>query len=282
MRHCQLGDETDTAKAVDKFIGVDMIPKVQALEPLALEVANDFREQNCYIEETSDVLLKYAPSLKVVFERYALGSGNAGKATDDKKLLGIEEFRDLVLDLLFVDSQFAEREAQYCFVTSRMRVIRESDTRGRAKLLQLTFEDFLEAVVRMASIKAMPLDKEVRVAGCIDAGEYLLRLQLSGRLKAIDDFLVSHDVPTGKPPIQPIHRSVEHLVTLILRSITTTMGRPTNATDLKLSEGDLKAFHRGGGRRKALTKAKETAAAPAAAPVVAPAAADADSGAQSS
>jgi hypothetical protein len=228
MQHCQQGGMVDVPLAVDTLVTTDIVTRLRGMDPLALVPANSFRERCCYTEETSDVLEQFAYALKPVFEAYAYGSGAVGDQTSDNKLLGLDEFKEFLGDFGAIDSQFCEREANECFVKARMRVAVESERRGRVKLLQLSFEDFLESLVRIASIKAFPTDTEVHEAGCIDGGQYLVQLAHAGG-SALSDFLETHDVPRSQPMIQPIHRAVEHLLTLVFRVMMLSV-RPTETT----------------------------------------------------
>ena len=51
------------------------------------------------------------------------------------------------------DQAFQQREGVLCFVFSRLRVVDEESERGKRRLNSLSFEDFLEAVVRVATMK---------------------------------------------------------------------------------------------------------------------------------
>ena len=44
---------------------------------------------------------------------------------------------------------------------------------GRARDNQLTFEGFLEALCRVAVLKALPSDEEIDEAGCMHAADYM-------------------------------------------------------------------------------------------------------------
>ena len=97
----------------------------------------------------------------------------------------------------------------WSFVCSRMRVVAERETKGRAKVLQLCFEDFLEAIVRMSTMKALPDDDELDNAGSTDAGRHLLELRgVSPQM--YEDFLKEHAQSWFDEPLQPIHRRAAH------------------------------------------------------------------------
>ena len=56
--------------------------------------------------------------------------------------------------------------------------------------------------------------------GCADAGDFMLRLQDNSEL---DDWLLAYyrtyGCEMGKPPPQPIHRCIAHLISFMVRSI---------------------------------------------------------------
>ena len=57
-----------------------------------------------------------------------------------------------------------------------MRVLDEREPKAKAKMQQLSFEDFLEALVHAARLKTLPTEEQVFEAGCEDAGDFLVRL----------------------------------------------------------------------------------------------------------
>ena len=63
-----------------------------------------------------------------------------------------------------------------------------------AQLMHLTFEDFLEMLVRLASAKAMPTDEELQQAGARDGGAFLLEFRQS---PADLDAWLAHATPPG-------------------------------------------------------------------------------------
>ena len=57
-----------------------------------------------------------------------------------------------------IDGEFTTREATLAFMWSRLRVANESDPRERRRMTNLRFEDFCEALVRIATMKCVPTD----------------------------------------------------------------------------------------------------------------------------
>ena len=141
--------------------------------------------------------------------------------------------QEFCVDLGFVDAGFTLRDAASCFVRSRMQAVDECSEEGWARITTLCFEDFLEAFVRAAAIKALPTDAEIDQAGLSDAGQFLLTMQRK-RPEAYQDFLRERAVdPLHPGAAQPVARCVEHLCMLMVRVVE----RAAQA------EGDAKIAH---------------------------------------
>ena len=251
LRHITNGRFIDVPAAIEQLLAVDVLPRVRRAVP-SLAPPNEFRNVACYQEETSNVLLRHASSLKHVYEVYAYGDGAVGDKLVDRKLLGFEEWQELIGGLGWTDGQFTEREAGLCFILARMRVAVEKTTPGRAKLLQLSFEDFLEALVRVAVTKALPTDDECKAAVAADGGELMMRLH-AGEQSVLVAFVDAHDVAWGVRQVQRPDRAVHHLVTWMLRRID---GKPSGPTsDLKLTAQEVKIFKKGSSRSQAVAGA---------------------------
>ena len=69
----------------------------------------------------------------------------------DAKLLCFNDWNLLLKHLDFYDEAFQQREGTLCFAHSRMRCIDEESARGEKKKNHLNFEDFLEAITRLAT-----------------------------------------------------------------------------------------------------------------------------------
>ena len=109
------------------------------------------------------MLRKWEESLRSI---YAVYSGHKGailvaESLLSNKLMDFSEWAKLLKDLNMYDAVFTPREGTLAFIWSRMKVIEEQSKASRRKLLHLSFEDFLEAIVRLSTMKALPLRRRV-------------------------------------------------------------------------------------------------------------------------
>jgi hypothetical protein len=137
-----------------------------------------------------------------------------------------------------------------CFVFSRLRVIDEESERGKPKLSTLSFEDFLEALVRVATMKALPTYAELALLGARDAGTFLIGLRAKNPT-GYAAFVKARERGWEDTLRQPIQRCLEHLLSLLLRTIE--YGLPSAVTtELTIREKELVKFHEHGGAIKAI------------------------------
>ena len=103
------------------------------------------------------------------------------------------------------------------------------------------WEDFLEAVVRLSLMIALPTDAEIEAVGAQDAGDYLLALRASQH--EMRTFIEARKRPWYKEPTQQAGRCVDHLLSLVTRIVElNTRG----AKDLVVSRDEANAFARRG------------------------------------
>ncbi|KOO22525.1 flagellar associated protein [Chrysochromulina tobinii] len=195
--------------------------------------ANDFRMANCYSEATDAVLLEHFESLKALFETYSLAEGVDFANRQLATVLSSDEWMQLMKDLDFIDQEFTAREAALAFAWSRMRVIDESaGKQSKTKLENLSFEDFCEALVHVALMKA----------GALDAGIFMMNLK-ENRAEHTK-WLLAHPATWEEPPRQPVHRCLHHLLSLILRTIKARVSKfdVSQQTNLTLDKKEAFAF----------------------------------------
>ena len=119
------------------------------------------------------------------------------------------EYSLLIDRLMIVDQFVTARDVDQAFIQSRMLVVDEETVKGRSRLVQLRYEDFLEAIVRLAYQKAMPTDDEISQASSKHAGEYLAWLAEMPQREV--DFCQARTRRRFSDPLeQPIASKVPH------------------------------------------------------------------------
>ena len=222
-RYVLSGDVRDVSEAVRRLLRDVIAPK---LAPMAAEDADAFRRKCCYVEPTDAVLRKHEEALRAMFERYAGEEGAPGEGAPGEVapgevaplLMRFVEWKEFCIDLHLVDDHLTLRDATLCFALSRMRVADEHTERGWQRTTTLSFEDFLEAFVRLSMRKSLPTDAELRASGCSDAGQMLLQMEEADPARH-KQWCAQHAVAWGAEPPQPPCRCVEHLVMLMIRTV---------------------------------------------------------------
>ena len=226
-RYVRCGQEADVSGAVRRLLSELVAPR---LAPVAGGARDDFRGACCYREDVDRVLRRHEVGLRVMFERYSEG-------TPPDDCMCFDEWKDFCVDLGFVDAAFTLREAMACFVRSRMQAVDECSERGWSRTTNLGLEDFLEAVVRVSTMKALPTDAEVDRAGCSDAGQFLLQLR-GERPADFQRFLAERAVDPLRPgATQPVARCVEHLCMLMVRAVERATQAPNDAKTARQEAG---------------------------------------------
>ena len=127
------------------------------------------------------------------------------------------------------------------FSWSKMQTVNEQDTRARIKMTHLCFEDFLEALCRLAVLKALPTLDDLAEAECGDAGTFLLQ-SASGSPEQHNAFLAARKIAWGRLPGEqglPVWRKVELLLELIIVLSQGGLDRPDGA-GMSLTEAGCK------------------------------------------
>jgi hypothetical protein len=239
MRHVATGNETSVPRALRRLIFDEMMPRV---DRRALHDSYAFREEHCCTrapillparricvskrralfsstdtQDVEEILSYFEDSLHSIYWVYARGQGHIGDVLDANTLLSYTEWRELVKDLELSDNDFTAREVPLVFVWSRMRVVDEDMIDSKVKVLQLSFTDFLEALVRMATMKALPTEEQIFDHDAEDAGAMLLKLR--GDPMAYKRFLAENAPVFGEPLSQPTFKLVAHLCALIMHTV---------------------------------------------------------------
>jgi len=173
----------------------------------------------------------------MLYERTCkLGGVNAAKGLANK-LVAYPDWKDMVSMLGLADSDLSVRDVSLCFLWSRMRVVDEQDPKGRLRLMHLSFEDWLEALCRVATLKSLPTDEEIAEAEAPNAGVYMKELA-EEEPAAYDQLMKSRAIAFGATPLQPIWRCIEHLIQIIIVHVqgdSRERGAPLVLTDRQVN-----------------------------------------------
>ena len=225
-RYVLTGRTNDVSDAVRMLVEDDILANApnECLHDL-----NVFRERFCYLEEVDEVLRRHEDSLRALYKEFSRdkddkGAKGSSKALSRSSLMGYDEWVFFCNALKIFDSETCSpRHGTYCFIWSRMAVVgNEDDDAVRVKMVHLYFEDFLEALVRLSTMKGWPTDEEISKAGYTDAGEFLINLQQFPTVYA--KFAAEHAQSWDQEPRQPIARCVEHLISWLVRVVEGAAG----------------------------------------------------------
>ena len=111
---------------------------------------DDWRREHLYNVETEAVLLSNKKVLKAIFDKYK-GDENRRLKIDK---MDLKSYMMMLRDIKFLNEDFTMRESRLAFVWSRMQYVDEVSS--NVDCMNLTFEDFLECLCRIAILKGAP------------------------------------------------------------------------------------------------------------------------------
>jgi len=225
MKYVMPGELDDVTVAVRTLFRGDIEPRCDAN---AFLDANVFRRDCCYHEATDDVLRRYEATLRGLWAEITVKRGPA------KRLLTFEAYLKLMRRIELITTDLTERDVAFSFSWSRMVVGMPYSTAAQVKNKHLPFESFLEALCRIAVLKALPTDEEIARSGLKDAGQYLhyLKCEATEEYNAI---MSSRATLWGNPPRQRVDRCVDHLLSMIVFKIEEeTCGHDMDVTGKEL------------------------------------------------
>ena len=248
----EVADEEDGSPARGRALTVSAAVErtcqdiLREAPPECHQNSNAFRRHRCYNEHTDAALRKHEGSLRRIFEGYAAGNRNATDNLQKKCQMSVGEWCSFVQHLGLLESgQMSIFGAHMTFKWSIIRTASDYSAASISKVRNMMFEDFLEALVRVASVIALPTDVEVKQAGAEDAGEFLIELingVLPHHLKA---FVDARRVAWLHEPRQAVHRCVAHLLSLIMRTVERNTSRVSHGkANMIVDSGEIFDFAR--------------------------------------
>ena len=224
MRYVLSGECADVSSAVARLFEDVLCPRA---DPKLFATADAYRAAHTYVEPVDVVLRRHEATLRLVYEQTCAlyGSNNALA----RRMAGVYEWRTFLKLFGLLAADLTERDATLAFAACRMRVVDLERRNGLVRHTHLTFEDFLEALCRVAGLKALPTDEEVAAAGSGNAGTHLLRMA-SDSPPDYERLLNERATLWGSPPaLQPLARCVEHLCHMMIVHCQGGLRRPPNA-----------------------------------------------------
>ena len=164
------------------------------------------------------MLIEHLGSIQALFAAAAGADGFDIANKLASALISFSEWMRMVRTFNLIDKEFTVRDASLAFVWSRMRVIDDTAKRSRAKLENLSVEDFYEALIHVSMMKALPTDEEIADADAEDAGDFLIRMRAENPA-GIDVWIAANAARWDSPPRQPTHRCLAHLLSLLMRTV---------------------------------------------------------------
>lgn len=182
-----------------------------------------------YIKEVDRVLRRHLTTLRSMYARYAEGFKDhadvAGQGLNARHLLSAGEWLACLHHLGLLDSgQVNQVEAKQIFLWSRIRSCDDYSEASERNLCNLFFEDFLEAIVRVACVMALPTDEEIKEAGAEDGGQFLLWYEAAAP-REFENFVLQRKQPWHREPRQKVWRCLDHFLTYIARLVETNTSR---------------------------------------------------------
>lgn len=218
------------------------------LPPEALQNSNRFRLERCYNEHTERSLVRNQESLRAIFSVYARQNTDLSDELQDTKLMSIGEWLAFAGHFqLLQTGQLSYFGAKMIFKWSMIRARPDHTAASERKMRHLSFEDFMEALLRVACVMALPSDAEIEAAEAQDAGEYLQALVEANEL---DAFVDARKVGWMAQPRQHISRCMAHLASILVRAAKLDvhqkkLGKDTDAAALMtrpLTESEVIKF----------------------------------------
>ena len=227
-RHVKCKQIVDVSDAVEK-VCKDIAAR---LPDRARQDSNTFREKYCYSREMDKVLRRHLKLLNQLFTRYsdlAEGAGDAKlEVLDSSSMMSIREWMAMINHLGFFQSgQLSFYEAKLLFIWSRIRTAKDNSKSSLTRMRNLYFEDFMEAIIRLSMLVALPTNEDLGELEMSDAGEYLLSLAHDSP-SLYRSFLRDRKGSFLGPPRQHIWLCTDHLLKYLKRLLGVNVGpRPT-------------------------------------------------------
>ena len=233
------------------------------LPPVALLSSDEFRRHFCYTEAVDRVLRKHESFLRMLYATYAV-LGNDGlndqstltSTSQHASHMSIGAWLEMNSNIGLVELGLVSvTQLMQAFNACRIRASTEYSATQEMRLRLLFFEDFCEALVRVAFVIALPTPDDVSRTLADDAGDFMIAL-LQGADDKFRQFVARRGGGWLGHPHQRIQGSLVCLLALMMRLIDANT-KIDGLAEGSLSRSHLAAFanKRRGGAKLELPKA---------------------------
>lgn len=166
----------DASEAIEKLIKEDLLVRV---DRAIGQDSNEFRNEYCYTSEMEALLQKHEYTLRALYLAYATEEG----AAESKAHMDLQHWLKFLTAFEIIDLDVTKQQATLAFAWSRMWVVDEHSKVSQQKRSGLSFEDFLEAFIRVALNKGWPSHRMVVGAGFQEheVSDYIEKLRVTDR-----------------------------------------------------------------------------------------------------
>ena len=218
---------------------------------IILHQPDAFRREFCYTRQTNAMLTHHEESLRNIFSVYAEHGTGGFDPESSVDLMTAAEWMALMADVGFV-KEVGYRNLYLAFAQARMATIDEGSRKSKGvHLTQLPYEGFLEAIVRLSLLKALPTDKEMKKKGFQFPGEYIGAILFRG-VPLYEAWVILSKKMQAAGKGDPVYRRIDMLVLLIISvmqfGVEQQKGGPKlllrGSPDEKLQHIEVLKYHR--------------------------------------
>ncbi|KOO23697.1 flagellar associated protein [Chrysochromulina tobinii] len=201
------------AEALKALLEQDLQPKLE-LQPRIFRRPDVFRKAHCYHPDADLALKSFEADLRLLF---------GAMDFKGRSLIEVNDWRGFCRGSDLFAPDCSERDVMLAFSWSRMAVANEQTERGHFKEICLPFEGFMEALCRLAALKMLPTEQEMKDAGYTDAGSFFYNMRKTDE-EGYKRLLLERAPGWGAEPEQPMNVCITRLFEIIVFAIDMKTG----------------------------------------------------------
>ena len=232
------GHTRDVSEALETLLVEDMGKKTP---PEARHMNDLFRRAQLYTVPINDVLHRNEASLRAVYEYYSAGDDEMATTLAGQSM-SLQEWLAMLRDCGITDEHFTKKLATLCFVWSMPMTTDE--IKRRQWLMNLRFVDFMEALTRIVTMKAMPSEAMLKEYHAHSAAQFFQ--QADAGTHAGREALKPLDWQTAEANHEHLSSALESLLHMIFERLDNNSDGLITRDELKLLK-QSKLISSGGG-----------------------------------